>query len=418
MQIPSAVNPSLPESNGERLTSDRALRSGMGPAEKSGSASGSAAGKLLVTVRETFDHLSISEWTSLFPDHPDPFENVRLIATCGMDTVSFRNVTVTLDGVAVLVIPSFLARFDAVSMAKGRSRSVLKSVSRVVPSLLRPRLCGIGLVECEWGAVGIREGVPAALLARAWELGMRAVEGLARENRSDVQVMLDIHPGVLERLPGVVRERFAPADTSPCARVPLPFASLDAYFASLSRSTRQRLRRRMRAGSVLRVERTTEAGAHLPRMIELYRETVARSPVVLGVQRAAYFERVCGEVPGAHYVLYFLDEELLAFNLVIAREGVLIDKYFCMNETVGREHNLYFVSWVENVRYCIENMFHTYHAGPGAEGTKSHLGCEFVRTHTLFRHRSLIAHAVLARLAKWAGSRPEVSVRDSAEDES
>lgn len=70
----------------------------------------------------------------------------------------------------------------------------------------------------------------------------------------------------------------------------LPFGSLDAYLASLSRSTRQRLRRRMRTGSVLRIERTTEARAHLPRMIELYRETVAQEPpVVLGVQRAAYF---------------------------------------------------------------------------------------------------------------------------------
>ncbi len=418
MQSSSAVIPKQVESESESLSADRADLAVAGQARGTSSGLASVAGELRVAVRGTFDHLSAAEWLALFPDHPDPFENVRLIAACGMDTASFQNVTVTLDGAALLVIPCFFARFDAVSMAEGRARSVLRVVSRAVPSLLRPRLCGIGLVECEWGAVGVRDGVPAVLLARAWELGMEAVEGLARENGSNVQVMLDLHPGVLGRLPSAVRERFAPADTSPCARVPLPFASLEGYFASLSRSTRQRLRRRMRAGSVLRVERTMAVGAHLPRMIELYAETVARSPVVLGVQRPVYFERVCGEVPGAHYVLYFLGEELLAFNLLIARDGVLIDKYFCMSEAVGREHNLYFVSWVENVRYCIENKFHTYHAGPGAEGTKSHLGCEFVRTHTLFRHRSAIAHAVMARLARWAGSRAAAPVRDSAEEES
>lgn len=372
-------------------------------------------GALLVTVRETFDHLSSTDWAALFHDHPDPFENVRLIADCGMDTASFRVVTVALDGVPILVIPCFLASFDASTLAEGRMRSVLHAASPVVPSLLRPRLCGIGLVECEWGAVGVRAGVPAVLLDRAWEAGLRAVEQIARDNRSAVRVMLDFHPSAMERLPAAVVERFAQADTSPCARVPLPFDSLDAYLASLSRSTRQRLRRRVRAGAVLSVERTTDPGPRLPTIVNLYRESVARSPVVLGVQRPAYFERICREVPGAHYVLYFLGPDLLAFNLLIARDGVLIDKYFCMNEAIGREHNLYFVSWVENVRYAIEHKFHTYHAGPGAEETKSHLGCVFTRTRTLFRHRSPVAHAVLSRLAAWASSRADAPDGTTAE---
>lgn len=376
-----------------------------------------ANGEVVVSVRERFDHLTSADWAAMFAGHPDPFENVRLIAECGMDTAQLRNITVAVGGVPVLVIPCFLARFEAATLAEGKLRVALGVIARFVPFLLRPRLCGMGMVECEWGAVGVRGGVGEGLLDRAWSLGMEAFNTLARSHGSNMQVMLDLHPQQLERLPKSIRPRFAPADTSPCARLPLPFATLDAYFASLSRRTRQRLRRRMRAGSVLRIERTTEPGPALPRMLELYRQTVARSPVVLGVQRPSYFERVCGEVRGAHYVLYFLGEELLGFNLLIARDGVLIDKYFCMNESLGREHNLYFVSWVENVRYAIENKFHTYHAGPGAEETKSHLGVEFVRTHTLFRHRSSIAHAVLSRLAQWALSKPSAPEAESDEDE-
>jgi hypothetical protein len=63
------------------------------------------------------------------------------------------------------------------------------------------------------------------------------------------------------------------------------------------------------------------------------------------------------------------------------------DKYFCMDYELGRKYNLYVLSWLENVRYCVERKIPLYHAGQGAEKTKTHLGATFIPSFLLFKHR-------------------------------
>jgi hypothetical protein len=65
----------------------------------------------------------------------------------------------------------------------------------------------------------------------------------------------------------------------------------------------------------------------------------------------------------------------------------MVDKYFCMDYELGRKYNLYFLSWLENVRYCVEQKIPLYHAGPGAEKTKARLGATSIPSVILFKHR-------------------------------
>jgi uncharacterized protein len=96
--------------------------------------------------------------------------------------------------------------------------------------------------------------------------------------------------------------------------------------------------------------------------------------------------------------------------LLVQRGDALVDKYFAMDESLGREHNLYFVSWMENIRYCIEKKIAVYHAGPGAEATKARLGSEFLASITMFHHRNPIAHALLSRLRGLLAYEPAVKL--------
>lgn len=344
--------------------------------------------------------LTRDQWHRLFPSHPDPYQNVVLAQTAGMPGLTFRTILVRRDQRPVLAIPTFEARFNAATMASGFPRTLLRAAAPFLPFLLRPKLLGVGLVECEWGSVGQDPDLAPDDARAAWHLGFATLFSLARSQRSHAIALLDLDASTLARAPADLLTRFVPVDTSPCAAVALPFTSTDDYLASLSRSTRQGLRRKHRAASALRIERTTNPAPHLPRLLDLYHQTVARSPVVLGIQPTAYFERVCAEVPGAHYVLYFDGDHLLAFNLLIHTPHALVDKYFAMDEAPGRALNLYFVSWLENIRFALEHRLPAYHAGPGAHETKQHLGCTFRHNATLFRHQNPIAHAVLAFLAR------------------
>ena len=60
----------------------------------------------------------------------------------------------------------------------------------------------------------------------------------------------------------------------------------------------------------------------------LYLETVERGPIALGAYKRPFFEKICERVPGAEYTLYFVQEELVAFNLLIGKQEAMVDKLF------------------------------------------------------------------------------------------
>jgi hypothetical protein len=93
----------------------------------------------------------------------------------------------------------------------------------------------------------------------------------------------------------------------------------------------------------------------------------------------------------------------------------MVDKYFCMDYEVGRKYNLYFLSWLENVRYCVERIIPLYHAGQGAESTKARLGATFIPSLILFKHRQPVIDrflveqpAVIEKILRYLGFWPAV----------
>ena len=111
--------------------------------------------------------------------------------------------------------------------------------------------------------------------------------------------------------------------------------------------------------------RSRTVAPFLDRIYALYLETVSRGPLSLGVHNRLFFEKICERVPGAEYTLYFVQEELVAFNLLVVKPEAMVDIFFCMDYGLGRTNNLYVVSWLENVRTCLERNIPFYYAGPG-----------------------------------------------------
>jgi hypothetical protein len=352
-----------------------------------------------VSVHAGLGGVNEAQWAELFGKHPDRYDLINLTVGCGMEGIEFSTIQVRCDDDLVMVAPVFRARFDIASMVEGPAARYVRGAARVFPSLFKPWLMGIGLVECEWGSVGIKRSDDAAMIARAWELVLAEFTRLARHSRTRLLTLLDMDSASLGFAPASVRRQFVSVDTEPCAQVMLGYPTVDAYLATLSSSTRQRLRRRVRKSKAIRIEQRTDAGEQLDRMYELYLSTVERSPMKLGIQRREYFEEFCGRVNGGYYVLYFLGDRLLAFNALVEQTDMIVDKYFCMEVPAGRDHNLYFVSWMENIRYAVERGKSVYHAGPGAEDTKKHLGCRFICNETLFRHTNPLIHKAFAFLA-------------------
>jgi len=362
--------------------------------------------ELTVSVHDRLDSIDAAQWSALFPNHPDSPELVRLTADCGMDGFAFHSIVVRRGNEPILLLPLFDARFRLASLLDG----MIAGIVGALPLISSPRLLGVGIVEGEWGQVGCATGADAA----AWKLAIDALWNLAKKKRASLLVFLNFTPEAAAALPYEFSRRLARIDTIPCAHLPIDFATPDEYQSRLSKNMRKDLRRKLAAAGDVRIERPRSPDPWLDYICDLYVETIRRAPLSLGIQRKDFFRRVAGEVPGAHYVLYFKDERLLAFNLLIERSGALIDKYFCMDLEAGRLNNLYFVSWMENVRYCCEKRLKTYHAGPGAEATKARLGAQFIPSITMFRHRIAPVHGVLRLLRPLIAYKPAITLTAGA----
>ena len=331
------------------------------------------------------DGVSGAELGRLFPEPSSTAALLSLLQESGIDGFTLRSIVVSKDDAPVLLLPLFECRFDLSTFSKGWIKKALEAAGRLVPSIVRPRILGVGLLVGEWSEIGIDPQIDAGTLEAAWTMALGALQTLATELKSDIVAFYNFnHHG---KLPGEVFKRFNRVQCLPCARLPITFNSLEEYLSRLSRAARKDLRRKMRVSHEVRVIRSRNISPFLDRIYKLYLETVERSPLAFGVHNRLFLEKICDRVPGAEYTLYFVHDELAAFNLLVVRQEAIVDKYFCMDYELGRKYNLYFLSWLENVRYCVEQHIPLYHAGQGAEKTKAHLGATSIPSIILFKHR-------------------------------
>jgi len=199
----------------------------------------------------------------------------------------------------------------------------------------------------------------------------------------------------------------------PTAYLHVEFADIDEYLASLSKATRKDMRRKLKAAADLRVEWRRDIDDIAGDVMHLYRSTYANAQFSFEELTPGYFRNVLRELDGrASCVTYWLGGKLVAFNLVLHDGKRLLDKFLGMDYAVARDYNLYFYTWIENVRYCIEHRIPLYQSGQGLHGVKRRLGSRLAPNWLWYRHRNRGLDAVLAlveRLARLDRHDPELA---------
>ena len=356
------------------------------------------------------DGVPAAELGRLFPEPSVTAPLLSLLHESGIDGFNLRSIVVSKDDAPILLLPLFETRFDLSACVEGWIKKSLKVAGRLIPSLFQPRVLSVGLLVGEWSEIGVDPDLDAGTLGAAYEMAFGALQRLATELKSDVVALYNFnHYG---KLPGEVFKQFNRVQCQSCARLPINFNSLEEFLARLSRGARKDVRRKMRASHEVKVIRSRTISPFLDRIYKLYLETVARGPMAFGAHNRLFFEKICERVPDAEYTLYFVQEELAAFNLLVVKQEAMVDKYFCMDHELGRTHNLYVLSWLENIRTCVERKIPLYYAGQGAEETKAHLGATFIPSFILFKHRrpvfdrllvgqSVVTEKILGHLGFW-----------------
>lgn len=190
------------------------------------------------------------------------------------------------------------------------------------------------------------------------------------------------------------------------AFVPIDFADEEAYLARLSRSRRREMRRKLRSRAGLRIEAwpTGDArfadGSLMQRLIALYGNVYAQSEIRfdhLGDDFLAALFRD-GSSKGMVFC-YFAGDELIGWNLCYEYAGRLVDKYIGLAYPQAREHNLYFLSWMENLDYARRRGLSHYVAGWTDTAVKRQLGASFCMTRHAVYPRNPLLRAAFRRFA-------------------
>ena len=363
------------------------------------------------------DGIPAAELGRLFPEPSITAPLLSLLQESGIDGFNLRSIVVLKDDVPILLLPLFETRFDLSTFVEGWIKKSLKVAGRLIPSLFQPRILGVGLLVGEWSEIGIDPQIDAGTLDAACKMAFGALQTLAAELNSNIVALYNFNH--YSKLPEQVSKQFNRVQCQSSARLPINFNSMEEFLARLSRAARKDLRRKMRVAPDVRVIRSRNISPFLDRIYKLYLETVERGPIAFGAHNSLFFEKICEKIPDAEYTLYFVQEELAAFNLLIVKQQGMVDKYFCMDYELGRKYNLYILSWLENIRTCVERKIPLYHTGQGAENTKAHLGATFIPSLLFFKHRQpmidrflIWQSAVIEKILSHLGFWPRMEIHD------
>jgi len=145
----------------------------------------------------------------------------------------------------------------------------------------------------------------------------------------------------------------------------------------------------------LDVVRTIDPAPFIDAIYNLYEEQVKRSDTSFGVHPKSFFSQVCRQVPGAQYVLYLANDRLIGFELLVVSNDSLVQKYIGIDQTHGRRYKLFFLSWLENIQYCLDREIAHTHVGATQEALKVRLGGELIPSAVLFRHLNPVINTLL-----------------------
>ncbi len=340
-----------------------------------------------------------STWNDCFPGALEDWDYYVAVENAAIADFKWRYLAVYENGTVVAVAAAFITDYRLDTTVSGSGKRFTERLERLWPGVLQLQLYAIGSPVAERCDAGVASGVPEArrplllkhLLqaarqdANAFGIGLVAVKDVPTK---------DPHWAASCRAAG-----FQSMPSLPTGLLSVPYGSVDAYLGSLCKSTRKDLRRKLRAPGP-RVEWRHNIDDVLPEVMRLYEETLSRSDLQFERLPASYFTGILERLENrAVCVVYWVDERLVAFNLILLDQHRLVDKFFGHDREFSREYNLYFRSWLTNVDYCIQHNIPVYECGQEGYASKLRLGCEFRGNSMFFRHRNWLVNGLL-KLAK------------------
>ncbi|WP_210324860.1 GNAT family N-acetyltransferase [Microvirga alba] len=343
-----------------------------------------------------------NEWTGCFPNEVEGWRYYRACEHAPSERNPISAAEVRDEKGLLIAAPLFTISYRLDTPFQGLLGRFGARLAAKFPKLLEWRLLGIGSPYADRCHIAIRPGLTREEQARAINALISLVESEARRLGAALIAYKDLAGPDRDLLNRPLSQRqYGEIRSLPVAALNIP-ESWDAYLSRLSAHMRKDVRRKLKKSKAITVERRTDIDGVASEIEALYQSTRANSSVRYGDFEELpenYFAAIAEQLGDrALFILYRIDGQLAAFNLLLLEEDRVIDKFLGMAYPLARENNLYIVSWMENVRFCLETGRAVLQSGQTAYGSKVRLGSQLVPSWNLVKHRNPLINRVI-RLA-------------------
>lgn len=320
---------------------------------------------------------------------------LRLAAAC-----------VEAGGEIVALVPFFRLDYRLDTPLQGRLRAAADVLFRYAPGLVTLKALCVGSPYAERCHLGFSPKLDTAGRSAAFQALAGVLDGLTAEEALSLVAWKDLAPAEDAQVGGALKQAgFARLGSLPIALLDLPHADEAAYLASLSSAMRKDIRRKLAKAGAVRIEHRCDITGLEAAIDALYESTRSQSGLDYGdleVLPPGYFSAVAKALgERAVFALYWVGGELAAFNLLLVEPDRVIDKFLGMSYPLARVHNLYAVSWMANVRFCLDRRIRHLQTGQTAYASKLRFGSHLVPSTIHVRHRNRPLQWLLGRLSPW-----------------
>jgi len=350
------------------------------------------------SAQPSIDAFAPIEWNRLFPHEREDHAYLRAIERAGLAGFRYLYFAVREGERLVAAVPAFVTDYRLDTTMQGGVRRAAEVIGKLLPRVLRIPMLSLGSPVTERCRIGFEPDSTPEQQAAWLDAILANMETIATHEKLGMLAIKDAPLAEPVWQQACPRHGLRALPGLPGATLDIRWHSIDGYLDSLGASTRKDLRRKRRATQSLRIEWRTNLDGVADDVQRLYRETLARAKFSFEELTPTYFANVLREMPGRAYCVTYSDgARPLAFNLVLRDAECLLDKFLGMDHAATDRYNLYHVSWLENVRYCIDEGIGVYESGQGLHREKARLGSTLHANALWYRHRNRLVDRVFAR---------------------
>jgi peptidoglycan biosynthesis/recognition FemAB-like protein len=338
-------------------------------------------------------------WTALFPTDAEGWDYYVACEASPPPAFKFQAIAVTAQNRVVTAAPIFRLNYRLDTPLQGRWRFIGEWLNRHFPRLVNLPVMGLGSPLADRCHLGFAADLSANQRTMAMRALIAGLDAYALSQGVAILAVKDLADRDLAAADPILKEaRFTRVGSLPIAALDLPFTSEEDYLATLSAATRKDIRRKLKTADSVRVEMRSSIAGIESEILSLYDETRSQSGFDYGdFEKLSpdYFRAVMQKLADRTVLmLYWSGDQLLGFNMLFIEKERVIDKFIGMHYPQAREHNLYVLSWMTNVRFCIERGIRCLQTGQTAYISKVRFGSRLDKSWLYYKHRGRVMNSL------------------------